>query len=115
MYLYNCVKKILTLVANRQCLCLIKQAFSNKVVAYSLAYSYLYNCAMNRRSTPVGAEVKILFKGCKQHSSGKLKLPSSQPTLISRRRCEKYSSKLDISRSFVCIFMINQEDTLHSL
>ena len=45
------------------------------------------------------------FKGCKQHSSGKLKLPSSQPTLISRRRCEKYSSKLDISRSFVCIFI----------
>ena len=26
----------------------------------SLAYSYLYGYAMNRRSTPVGAEVKIL-------------------------------------------------------
>ena len=26
-------------------------------------------------------------------------------------RVEKYSSKLDISRSFICIFVINREDT----
>ena len=36
---------------------------------------------------------------------GKTKFSSSQPTLISRRRFEKYLSKLNISRSFIRIFM----------
>jgi len=42
-----------------------------------LAYLYLYGCT------------KKILLGCKQHSSGNLKVPTSQPTLIPRRRCEK--------------------------
>ena len=51
--------------------------------------------------------------GAKAHSSGEVNLPSLQPTLIFRRHCEKYSSKLDIYRSFIRIFAFcAQEATL---
>jgi len=39
--------------------------------------------------------------GGKPHSFGNINVPSSQATLISRCRCEKYRSKLHIFRSFV--------------
>ena len=44
-------------------------------------------------------------KGCKQHSSGKLKFPSSQPTLMLRVGVAKYSNKFDIislAYSYLC-------------
>ena len=41
---------------------------------------------------------------CKQHSLVPINRQSSHPTLILRRHCDKYSSKLDISRSFIRIF-----------
>ena len=51
-------KKILSLAVNISIP--IAQASFRICIVYSLAYSYLYGYAMNRRSTPVGAEVKIL-------------------------------------------------------
>ena len=57
-YLNDFVKKILSLAVNISIP--IAQASFRICIVYSLAYSYLYGYAMNRRSTPVGAEVKIL-------------------------------------------------------
>ena len=37
---------------------------------------------------------KKILLGCKQHSSGNLKVPTAQPTLIPRRRCEKNKANI---------------------
>ena len=58
--------------------------------------------------------LEYILWGGKPHSFGELKLTSSQTTLISRCHCEKYSSRLDISCSFVIIFAVNRENRLHS-
>jgi len=76
---------------------------------FSLVYSYLYGFAK-----------KILSLAVKNIQASLIFLDRLFVSLWLRQedtftRCEKYSSKLDISRSFIRIFMASPRRYFHSL